>query len=46
MVNRKIQNEMTQLNPSISGIKINVIGLRSPIRYLIGFKIQLFAVHK
>lgn len=46
MVNKKIRNEMTELNPSISDITINVIGLSSPIKYLIGFKIQLFAAHK
>lgn len=37
MVSRKIQTEMTESNHSISDITINVIGLSSPIKYLIGF---------
>ena len=44
MANRKkIQNQMTELNPDISAITINVIGLNSHIKYQFGFKIDLHA---
>lgn len=34
---------MTELNPDISAITINVIGLNSHIKYQFGFKIDLHA---
>lgn len=37
---------MTELNPDVSVITTNVIGLNSHIKYQLGFKIDLYAAYK
>lgn len=38
MENKKIQNEMIELNPNKFTITIKVLGLNSPVKHQIGFR--------